>query len=488
MSNSATMPSTPASRPRSGLLGFALGCAAGVFLVFLTTSYSLNWVLYILGALIGALAFPKVAALFGGPDRVALSLFVFGLILEVDWWVTWQNFGYPGGVNGLGLNMMVLAGLSWIAVWIPARRAGIAAAWEVDPRLRRAVLFFLVTSAASVLGAVSTRQWFFGLFLNLAAVFVALLAYHIVSTAKPETLKFIWRVILIALLVEALLVLLQNALGFSFSLKGQVFDRSGAAGRYSGTYSVPSATGTFLTIGLFFAMMELLLRQAGAPRWLTVSAFGTGVVALLLTKTRTAWIGFAGGAAVLGLWALRSGYVRRRTLVAVAALAVLALGLAWPSLASRLAENHESDWEVRWNLILLGLQVIKSHPVFGVGVNCCYLVIKDYVPASWHGVWIFVPHNQFLLMGAEAGIPGMLALIWLFVVGLRAAKVAAASSDPFIRHNGLLLRVVLWSLVWALNLDFVLGVQTYYLVFFMIGMAVGLRRLAERTAAETLPA
>jgi O-antigen ligase len=383
---------------------------------------------------------------------------------------------------------MVLAGLFWVAVWLPARRAGIAAAWEIDPKLRRAAIAFLVASAASALGAISTKQWFFGLFLNAAVVFVAFLACHIVSTAKPETLKLIWRVILVALLVEALLVLLQNALGFSFSLKGQVFDRSGAAGRYSGTYSVPSATGTFLAVGLFFAMMEMLLRQAGAPRWLTVSGFGLGLVALLLTKTRTAWIGFAGGAAVLGVWALRSGYVRRRTLVAIAALGVLALALAWPSLANRLSENHESDWEVRWNLILLGLQVIKSHPIFGVGVNCCYLVIKDYVPGSWHGIWVFVPHNQFLLMAAEAGIPGMLALIWLFVVGLRAAKSAAASSDPFIRHNGLLLRVVLWSLVWGLNLDFVLGSQTYYLVFFTIGMAVGLQRLAERTAAETLPA
>jgi O-antigen ligase len=488
VSNSATMRSLPASGPRSGLLGFALGCAAGAFLVFLTTSYSLNWVLYIFAALIGVVAFPKVAALFGGPDRLALSLFVFGLILEVDYWVTWQNFGYPGGVNGLGLNLIVLAGMFWVAVWVPARRAGIAAAWEIDRTLRRAVIVFLLVSVASGLGAISSKQWFFGLFLNAAGVFVALLSCHIVSTAKPETLKLIWRVILVALLAEALLVLLQNALGFTFSLKGQVFNRSASLGRYSGTYSVPSATGTFLAIGLFFAMMEMLLRQAGAPRWLTVSAFGTGLIALLLTKTRTAWIGFAGGAAVLGLWALRSGYVRRRTLVAVAALAVLALGLAWPTLASRLSDNHEGDWEVRWNLILLGIQVIKAHPIFGVGVNCCYLVIKDYVPASWHGVWIFVPHNQFLLMGAEAGIPGMLALIYLFFVGLRAAKVAAASSDPFIRHNGLLLRVVLWSLVWALNLDFVLGAQTYYLVFFMIGMAVGLRRLAERTASEPLPA
>ncbi len=474
----------PAPRLRGGLLGFALGVVAGLFLVELVLSSNLTWVLYLLVALTGAMVFPSVARWMGGADRVALTIFVLGLILEVDWWVTYQLFAYPGGVSGLGLNLMVIAGALWVALWYPARRAGIAAAWQVDPELRRAALAFVVATSASVLGAISTTQWLFGMALNVGGVFVALVTCHIVAAAKPDDLKAIWRIIIIALLLEAVLVLLQNALGFTFSLKGDVFDRSGAAGRYSGTYSVPSATGTFLTVGLFFAMMELLLRHAGARRWLTMSAFVTGLLALLLTKTRSAWIGFAGGAAVLGVWAMRSGMVRRRTLVLVAVAGLCVLAVAFPTLASRLGDDHEGDFDVRWNLIVLGLEVLKSHPLFGVGVNNCYLVIKDYVPAHWAGRWVFVPHNQFLLTGAEAGIPGMLAFIWLFVVGLRAARTASRSADPFIRHNGFLLRVVLWSLVWALNLDFVLGSQTYYLVFFMLGMAVGLRQLAERRAAE----
>ena len=484
MDNPATMDSVSMARSRGGLLGFGLGCGFGLFLLVLTVSHGLNWVLYVFVALSAAMVFPRVAQLFGGLDRVALSLLVLGLILEVDWWVSYQPFAYGGGVNGLGLNMIALAAAFWVAVWYPARRAGIAPAWELDPQLRRAALAFLLISAASRLDAVSGKQWLFGMFLNAAGVFVALVTCQIVSTGKPDDLRAIWRVLLLALLIEAVLVLIQNALGFSFSLKGEVFNRFGAEGRYSGTYSTPSATGTFLAAGLFFAIMELLLREAALPPWLTGSAFGTGLLALLLTKTRSAWIGFLAGSTALGLWALRSGIVRRRTLVVLVAVGVLVIGVAWPTLASRLATDHESDFDVRWNLALLGLQMIKSHPLFGLGINCAGLVIKDYVPAGWPGHWVFVPHNQFLLMGSEAGLPGMLALIWLFVVGLRAAREAAASADPFIRHNGLLLRIVLWSLVWALNLDFVQGAQTYYLVFFMIGMAVGLRRLAARNAEE----
>jgi hypothetical protein len=484
MGTPARMRSVSAARLRPGLLGFALGCGLGIFLLALATSFSLNWTIYVLAALLGALYFAKVAILFGGPERLALCFFVFGPILELDWWVIYQPWAYHGGVNGLGLNLMVLAAAFWTLMWALSRKAGTAAAWHIDPRLRRAATAFLLTSAASFAGAISHRQWFFGLFLNAAAVFVAFVACQIVSTAKPADLRVIWRTLLVALLVEASFVLLQNALGFTFTLKGDVFDRFGAAGRYSGTYTVPSATGTFLGVGLFFAMMELFLREAAAPRWLPVSALGTGLLALLLTKTRSAWIGFIGGSLALGLWALRSGIVRRRTFVVLAAVAVLVLGVAWPTLATRLAEDHEGDFYVRWNLILLGLEVIKSHPLVGVGVNCCYLVIKNYIPAGWPGHWVFVPHNQFVLMGAEAGIPGTLALIWLFVVGLRSAREAAASPNRLIRHNGILLRVVLWSLVWALTLDFVQGCQTYYLVFFMIGMAVGLRQLAARTAAE----
>src|SRR5262245_52184033 len=131
------MHGVPAVRPRSGLWGFALGCAAGAFMVFLTVNFSLNWILYITTALVGVVLLPRVAVAFGGLDGLALRLFVLGLILEVDWWVIHQDYVYPGGVNGISVNLMVLAGAFWVLMWIPARRAGLAAAWKLDPGLRR---------------------------------------------------------------------------------------------------------------------------------------------------------------------------------------------------------------------------------------------------------------------------------------------------------------------------------------------------------------
>lgn len=456
----------------AGLVGVAAGALAWMF----ATQMSGKWAAYLTAALVLAAAAPAVIPALGGVRRLAIAALMVALILEVDWFVNFRARPYPGGVNGLGMNMMVLAGACYTLHRGGHRVFAGGRPWCVDRQLALAALAFLAATVLSVVGAVDQHQWLYGLFLNLSVVFVALVACDLGAGASDRELRLMWRVLFCALLVESLIVLLQNALGFSFSLKGEVYSRFGEAGRYSGTFTTPSATGTFLAVGLFFALVELVTGCAGERRWLTVSALATGVVALLLTETRTAWIAFAGGAAALLVWLRRAGGVTPRQLGVLAALAAVALSIAGPVVMTRLSNDHSSDFEVRWNLALIAFQIIKAHPLFGVGVNTCSLVVTQYVPPGWPGHWVFVTHNQFLLMAAEAGLPGLAALVAVFAAGLRAVRGAAQWSRPLHRETGVIVRVTLWSLVWALSFDFVQGAQTYYLVFFFIGLAAGLAR------------
>jgi len=57
------------------------------------------------------------------------------------------------------------------------------------------------------------------------------------------------------------------------------------------------------------------------------------------------------------------------------------------------------------------LNIIKDYPWFGIGINT-YSVVGPKYKISWGGY----PHNCYLQMAAEIGIPGLLAFLWLIFV------------------------------------------------------------------------
>ena len=119
--------------------------------------------------------------------------------------------------------------------------------------------------------------------------------------------------------------------------------------------------------------------------------------------------------------------------------------------------------------------MIKAHPLAGVGLNTAHHARSTTTPprAGAEG-WVFIVHNQFLLVWAETGILGFLAFIWLFRLALQAAsRLEAVDATSELRNAGLWLFWSLITLIWALNMDHVSGAATYKLVFFLFGVAAG---------------
>jgi len=87
-----------------------------------------------------------------------------------------------------------------------------------------------------------------------------------------------------------------------------------------------------------------------------------------------------------------------------------------------------------------------------------------------------------LLVAAETGLPGLLAFLWVIGSSLRAALIAARSDDPFISETGTILTAIHLALIWALNIDFVAGAETYVLLWFVMGFTHGVRCCAETEA------
>lgn len=188
------------------------------------------------------------------------------------------------------------------------------------------------------------------------------------------------------------------------------------------------------------------LRSSG--RWMTGIAMALCLYALALTQTLASLAAVAVGVVVL-LW-LR--LPRRVALAGLAGGAVLAavLVLAVTPLRERVAGKLRGLAEGDLNEVLTGrldgwraaVWMTEQHPLTGVG-HGAYL--PEYAPAKLalldRGVK-FLPgqntpmfsnaHNEFLEVGAEWGIPGLLALAWALWVLFGAVRRAPERDRPLV--------------------------------------------------------
>ncbi|MCD5391063.1 O-antigen ligase family protein [candidate division NPL-UPA2 bacterium] len=186
--------------------------------------------------------------------------------------------------------------------------------------------------------------------------------------------------------------------------------------------------GKCLRLGVYFAMtIPVILGQClwgRSLRWRL--SFGLGALLMFATVpftfARGPWIGLFGAMVFLGF--LRD----KRIFVVLAAILVLFSLLLPDSVISRaksLAEVHLSQ-EVRISDWRVALNMIKDHPITGVGLGDAYLSAYPlYKPCDSPHIFRRC-HNLYLYLAASIGIPGLAAYIWLLLTffqnGLRTLR------------------------------------------------------------------
>lgn len=206
--------------------------------------------------------------------------------------------------------------------------------------------------------------------------------------------------------------------------------------RIHGLYDYDSNDFATLIASTVPIAVHLVVRKGWRPARL--AGIG-GLAALLLAFI---WANSRGGflallaAAVVMLIGYRavSGPVRLGVAVAAATVFVL---LAGPAFWTRMdtITNPDQDYnmtssEGRWQLWERGIGYMEMRPVLGVGVggfpSAEGMLSEGAREARAHGrgeKWS-EPHNSFVEVGAELGIPGLLlfvAMLWTAVRGLRGA-------------------------------------------------------------------
>lgn len=340
-------------------------------------------------------------------------------------------------------------------------------------------LISLAFSAESVAGLPQVRKMY--VFLMLLVVFSA-----IRELALMRKLFLCWAGV-------GALIALRGYVQFGVKMQ-----EAHAQGRNFYEYYVAERITGFMSHWMTFSGQEMfallmliafILYGSGRRKGLWVACGTLIAAALLLGWTRSIWMATAAATLYLA-W-----FWRRWLVVVVPAVGLAAVVISPPEIKERftsiLKPRKDTDSNehrlITWRT---GLEMIKRHPVLGLGPEGVKHHFLEYVPADvprplpsgWYGHL----HNIYLHYAAERGIPTMLALMWLlgrilwdFWHGLR--KAPPGQNDlRFLLHGGI--AVVLATLVagiFELNLG-----DSEVLTMFLVVVACGYGAMEAQRRAE----
>jgi len=251
---------------------------------------------------------------------------------------------------------------------------------------------------------------------------------------------------------------------------------------------------------LFDRKRGLRVGEKESRRYLWTLGCVTLIVALFFTMSRAGIIaGLLGGAFLVGLlWLREPGYRKRLTALGLV-LAALAL-IAWIGAEPVLSRftTAEMDSQSRGQLYRAAWRMIQDFPVLGVGLGAYERLTPRYAPPELAtGFRIDHAHNEPLQLFAEAGIPGILLLLFaafmLFkdVLFHRLFGLGRAFNDagPQARHDPYNIAIAFGALTAAVTiglhsfLDFPLRIPANGILLAMI-LAIGVAAATVRLSPD----
>jgi O-antigen ligase len=231
-----------------------------------------------------------------------------------------------------------------------------------------------------------------------------------------------------------------DILGEASALTPRTLD-DGTVPRPSGTAIHPVFLAALMgPIGLVALSLAIGLRSGVGRRLLWLLIVPVALIPLVLAQARSALIGVVLGGAVLTYISLRQGRLSARTIGGAALVGLMLVAAFWGTISQKVFDNLGTDQfrlevESRVQLNQLALDIIRDHPIFGVGLNNFQPAMSAY---DTYGMIYpgFPVHNLYLLIMAESGIIGLLGQLAAFAVLLALGWRLAALRDPLLSAVG----------------------------------------------------
>lgn len=160
----------------------------------------------------------------------------------------------------------------------------------------------------------------------------------------------------------------------------------------------------------FLFILALLLFEKFSP--INLIALGVISLALILTLTRSAWVGTVAGIALLLYW-------KKKWAPLLLIPAIFLVLLVSPSKVRQRALSIFSLQNVtnveRLNMWRIGLRIFRDYPLFGVGQNMVSQVYPEYNKEKLRPPEIPHLHNNIMQIGVERGIFALLIFLGFLI-------------------------------------------------------------------------
>ncbi len=293
--------------------------------------------------------------------------------------------------------------------------------------------------------------------------------YLLVSTVrKRETMESLVALLVGVADVSALLGLWQYRFGDLSDINHRIH---GFVGHYMTYSGLLMGTSLLALAGLLFSSPR------SRHRWFYLLSFVLIGAALVLSLTRSAWI----GALVAGLMLLSLRNWKLLLLVPIfLAAAAAALSGDLERRVLSFVRPDTSGWD-RVYMLDAASRIVKNHPLLGVGPEMVSEVYPIYVEADAPRHDNPHLHNNFAQVAAERGIPALLAFLWVvgasLVVAIRELR-RAHSEERFLAAGAL---AVLLSGVLAGFFEYNFGDSEFQMLFLF---AMSLPPILKRVRTE----
>jgi putative inorganic carbon (HCO3(-)) transporter len=212
--------------------------------------------------------------------------------------------------------------------------------------------------------------------------------------------------------------------------RGMALDPMGSFYRAVGFYGFYLTFAAF-AMTVFFLSSAFAVERDARRSWIRFLLPVISFMAVILTFARSIWLSFAG---IIPLLGFVRGRKRDRYGVAVLLVVFGALLLLVPTLRERATSVFDLKAnETRINLWETSLNISREHRIIGIGEdNFDYFFEKYKVPGFYDTT--AHPHNDYLNVLINSGVPGLLLFLWLWTAALRAGVVVwRKAKDGLIR-------------------------------------------------------
>ncbi len=337
------------------------------------------------------------------------------------------------------------------------------------------VLFFIVVLLSSVFAFRSSVSWDM---IDIAVNWV--IVYFLIVTVI-NTRQRLFLFLLLFLLVN----LKMSAHGFlSFAGRGFTYTKWGVVGPPgwfgdSGDFGIAMLVYIGIAIGVIVANRHLWGRY---KRLFFYYMPFTGMMTVIGTSSRGALLGML----AMGAWFLMKSRNGIKALVLFSVVAALLYAVLpdemFQEFESAGEDSTSQDRLVHWEF---GLEVIKRHPLLGVGYEN-WLAYCNYVNPNGLGFndRCRLPHNTYISAGSELGLVGLFLyvslVLYLFRLNARTRKVLAQKPESLLYYCSYGLDA---GLVGYLVASVFFTVLFYPIFWVQFGLTVAIHRLSVEYAS-----